>query len=219
MVRPFAIEFGGWASKRLLPRRGHPGRIPMSSASSARSAAKCLDHIIILNEHHLRGVLSQYFQYHHATRTHLSLDKDCPQPRRIQLPPQARLLRSRKSVVCIIATNVAPPELLWRPNRRTRFGVRPFRLLHLYCSDARTPEPMHGAQVAAAPHVLFDQSKIVSRDLHRQTDSQTGQVFVQDRFLSRDRQRSEVLSRYRTVSRRLPVTLHAAFSICQRSNV
>jgi len=38
-----------------------------------------LDHIIILNEHHLRGVLSQYFQYHHTVRTHLSLNKDCPQ--------------------------------------------------------------------------------------------------------------------------------------------
>jgi hypothetical protein len=33
------------------------------------------------------------------------------------------------------------------------------RLLQLYCSDARAPEPMHGAQVAAAPNVLFDQSK------------------------------------------------------------
>jgi hypothetical protein len=60
------------------------------------------------------------------------------------------------------------------------------RLLKLYCSDARAPEPIHGAHVAAAPNVLFDQSKIVSRDLHRQIDSQTGQVFVQDRFLSRD---------------------------------
>jgi hypothetical protein len=89
-------------------------------------------------------------------------------------------------VVCIIATNVAPPELLWRPNRRTHFGVwGAVRLLQLYCSDAMAPEPMHAAQVAAAPNVLFDQSKIVSRDLHRQTDSQTGQVFVQDRFLSR----------------------------------
>jgi hypothetical protein len=95
-------------------------------------------------------------------------------------------------VVCIIATNVAPPELLWRPNRRTRFGVGAVRLLQLYCSDAMAPEPMHIAQVAAAPNVLFDQSKIVSRDLHRQTDSQTGQVFVQgrDRFLSRDRDNS-----------------------------
>src|SRR6266508_4890417 len=44
----------------------------------------CLDHIIIFNERHLRDVLSRYFQYHHRTRTHLSLDKDCPQPRRIQ---------------------------------------------------------------------------------------------------------------------------------------
>ena len=45
---------------------------------------ECLDHIIIFNESHLRRVLSRYFQYHHRTRTHLSLDKDCPQPRRIQ---------------------------------------------------------------------------------------------------------------------------------------
>jgi transposase InsO family protein len=45
---------------------------------------ECLDHIIIFNESHLRRVLSRYFQYHHWTRTHLSLDKDCPQPRRIQ---------------------------------------------------------------------------------------------------------------------------------------
>jgi len=45
---------------------------------------ECLDHIIIFNEHHLRGVLSSYFQYHHGARTHLSLNKDCPQPRRIQ---------------------------------------------------------------------------------------------------------------------------------------
>ncbi len=36
------------------------------------------------------------------------------------------------------------------------------------------PEPMHGAHVAAATHVLFDKSKIVSRDLHRQSDSQIG---------------------------------------------
>ena len=67
-------------------------------------------------------------------------------------------------------------------------------LLQLYCSDTMAPEPMRAAQVAAAPNVLFDQSKIVSRDLHRQTDSQTGQVFVQDRFLSRDEQGQGQLS-------------------------
>jgi hypothetical protein len=44
---------------------------------------ECLDHIIIFNER-LRDVLSSYFQYHHKSRTHLSLGKDCPQPRPIQ---------------------------------------------------------------------------------------------------------------------------------------
>ena len=44
---------------------------------------ECLDHVIILNEHHLRGVLSKYFHYHHTTRTHLSLNKDCPETRPI----------------------------------------------------------------------------------------------------------------------------------------
>ena len=47
---------------------------------------ECLDHVIIFSERHLRRVLSSYFQYHHEARTHLSLDKDCPRPRRVQLP-------------------------------------------------------------------------------------------------------------------------------------
>ena len=47
---------------------------------------ECLDHIIILSERHSRRVLSSYFQYHHDARTHLSLNKDCPRPRPVQLP-------------------------------------------------------------------------------------------------------------------------------------
>jgi putative transposase len=42
---------------------------------------ECLDHIVIFNERHLRRVLSTYIDYYHRTRTHLSLDKDCPDPR------------------------------------------------------------------------------------------------------------------------------------------
>ena len=47
---------------------------------------ECLDHVIILSERHLRRVLSSYFHYQHDARTHLSLDKDCPRPRAVQLP-------------------------------------------------------------------------------------------------------------------------------------
>ena len=49
---------------------------------------ECLDHVIIFDERHLRRVLSAYFDYHHRSRTHLSLRKDCPEPRPIQ-PPSA----------------------------------------------------------------------------------------------------------------------------------
>ena len=49
---------------------------------------ECLDHVIVFDERHLRRVLSAYFDYHHRSRTHLSLDKDCPEPRPEQ-PPSA----------------------------------------------------------------------------------------------------------------------------------
>jgi putative transposase len=45
---------------------------------------ECLDHIVIFNERHLRRVLSSYADYYRRTRTHLSLDKDCPDSRPIQ---------------------------------------------------------------------------------------------------------------------------------------
>jgi putative transposase len=39
-----------------------------------------LDHVIILNERHLRRVLQSYLRYYHGWRTHLSLMMDCPYP-------------------------------------------------------------------------------------------------------------------------------------------
>ncbi|WP_428130517.1 integrase core domain-containing protein [Candidatus Binatus soli] len=44
---------------------------------------ECLDHIVIFNERHLRRVLSSYVDYYQRTLTHLSLEKDCPDPRPI----------------------------------------------------------------------------------------------------------------------------------------
>jgi putative transposase len=44
---------------------------------------ECLDHILVFNERHLHRVLFSYVDYYHRSRTHLSLDKDCPDPRPI----------------------------------------------------------------------------------------------------------------------------------------
>jgi putative transposase len=43
-----------------------------------------LDHVIVLNERHLRRVLMSYIAYYHRFRTHLALEMDCPTPRAIQ---------------------------------------------------------------------------------------------------------------------------------------
>jgi transposase InsO family protein len=43
-----------------------------------------LDHVIVLNERHLRRVLQSYFDYYHHWRTHLSLEMDTPASRAVQ---------------------------------------------------------------------------------------------------------------------------------------
>jgi hypothetical protein len=40
----------------------------------------------VLSERHLRRLLTAYFAYHHRTRTHLALEKDAPDGRRIEPP-------------------------------------------------------------------------------------------------------------------------------------
>jgi transposase InsO family protein len=43
-----------------------------------------LDHVIVLNEESLRHTLRSYIGYYHASRLHLSLEKDSPTPRSVQ---------------------------------------------------------------------------------------------------------------------------------------
>jgi transposase InsO family protein len=53
-----------------------------------------LDHVIVLNEEHLRRLLQEFLAYYHADRTHLSLGKDPPSRRAVdsQPSPTARVL-------------------------------------------------------------------------------------------------------------------------------
>jgi len=47
---------------------------------------ECLDHVVVLNEMHLRRVLREYLTYYERARTHLGLAKDCPEPREVEPP-------------------------------------------------------------------------------------------------------------------------------------
>ncbi len=53
---------------------------------------ECLDHIIVFNEAHLIRILEAYFEYYHESRAHLSLERNSPVPREVELPSQGRVI-------------------------------------------------------------------------------------------------------------------------------
>ncbi len=54
-----------------------------------------LDHIVAVNERHLKRLLSEYVRYHHEDRTHLGLEKGTPE-RRIRSVASGRVLSQER---------------------------------------------------------------------------------------------------------------------------
>jgi len=48
---------------------------------------ECLDHVIVVNQRHLRQILLAYIAYYHRSRSHLALNKDAPDSRPVCSPP------------------------------------------------------------------------------------------------------------------------------------
>jgi putative transposase len=51
-------------------------------------------HLVVLNAAHLRRLLRDYLLYYHSARTHLSLDKDAPEPRAVERLDQGRIVET-----------------------------------------------------------------------------------------------------------------------------
>ena len=75
-------------------------RCSILQSSPRFEPGECLDHVVVLNETHLRRLLSAYLIFYHGARTHLSLEKDAREPRQVERPVR-------------------------RPNRRDADGRRP----------------------------------------------------------------------------------------------
>ena len=85
-------KYAGQASEMLkhlgsqLIRTGF--RSPWQNGIAERWVGNCrralLDHVIVLNEHHLRRLIRDYIRYYHEDRIHDSLDKDTPERRAIE---------------------------------------------------------------------------------------------------------------------------------------
>jgi transposase InsO family protein len=74
------------AIKQVLIAAQSPWQNPYVERAIGSIRRDCLDHIIIFNERHLRRVLTEYIHYYNENRTHLGLEKDCPEPRAVEHP-------------------------------------------------------------------------------------------------------------------------------------
>jgi transposase InsO family protein len=80
-------------TKQVLIAPRSPWQNPYVERVIGSIRRECLDHVVVFNENHLRRVLKSYFRYYHASRTHLSLSKDAPEPRAVQPPKLGRIVR------------------------------------------------------------------------------------------------------------------------------
>src|ERR1700730_8474943 len=88
----FRQRVRGLGLKEVLSASRSPWQNPYVERLIGSIRRECLDHVIVLNEHHLRCILKSYFEYYHRTRTHLSVDKDAPDTRPVQLPAMGTVI-------------------------------------------------------------------------------------------------------------------------------
>jgi len=74
-------------------------RSPWQNGVAERLVQSCrrdlLDHVIVLNERHLKRLMAEYIRYYHEDRTHLGLSKDTPAGRLVSdRPPMGASIRS-----------------------------------------------------------------------------------------------------------------------------
>jgi len=53
---------------------------------------ECLNHVIVLKEAHLLRILRDYSAYYQEARTHLSLERNAPNPRNVEPPSRGRVI-------------------------------------------------------------------------------------------------------------------------------
>ncbi len=69
-----------------------PWRNPFVERIIGSIRRECLDHLIVIDERHLRRFLASYFEYYHRSGTHMSLGKDSPFPRPVESAKAGKII-------------------------------------------------------------------------------------------------------------------------------
>ena len=88
----FRQRVQGMGIEQVLSAPRSPWQNPFVERLIGTLRRDCLDHVIVLNERHLRRILARYLDYYHRWRTHLSLGMDAPSPRALHRPDRGRVV-------------------------------------------------------------------------------------------------------------------------------
>jgi hypothetical protein len=84
------VQGMGITEVKIAPQS--PWQSPYAERLVGSVRRECLDHVIVMGEKHLRGILTGYFDYYLRSRTHLSLRKDAPLCRDVHPPYLGRVV-------------------------------------------------------------------------------------------------------------------------------
>jgi putative transposase len=88
----FRSRVKGMRIEEVVTAPHSPFQNPYAERVIGSIRRECLDHLIVLNEDHLRRILRSYFNYYHDSRPHQSLDRNSPTPREIEPPSQGKII-------------------------------------------------------------------------------------------------------------------------------
>ena len=88
----FKDRISNMGIEQVVTARRSPWQNPYVERLIESIRRECLDHVIVLNERHLKRILQSYFEYYHGSRTHLSLNRNSPIEREVEPPQRGRVV-------------------------------------------------------------------------------------------------------------------------------
>jgi hypothetical protein len=89
----FIAQVGGLGIRQVPTTARSPWQNCYAERLIGSIRRECLNHVIIINERHLRRIMKSYMSYYNGSRTHLSLDKDAPESRPVQNQHVGRIVQ------------------------------------------------------------------------------------------------------------------------------
>ena len=120
----FRRRVAGMGIEEVLSAPFSPWQNPYAERLIGSIRRDCLNHVVVFGAQHLRRVLTDYVAYYHGSRTHLSLAKDAPTPRRVQGVTEGDVMHFGKSAACTTVTNDAPHDVTSSAAAGTSQGSR-----------------------------------------------------------------------------------------------